>query len=100
MAKIEISMKSPPSNTPMTIGEIFTNPRGNAGPEVNDVRVRAVRNAICQLASGAYVYTFHVEGDGGKFTLEIAGTGNAIPPTRAVDTSFGFSGWTFDFTVA
>jgi hypothetical protein len=99
MSAIEITMKSPTSTTTSAIGEIFANPRGGGGPVVNDVNVHAARTSRCQLPTGSYTYAFHVEGDGGKFTLEIFGTGSPATPTRTVDTSFGFSGWTFDFTV-
>ncbi len=98
MSNIEISMKNASSHTTITVGEIFRQPR-HGGPVVSDVNASAGRTSRCQLEPGAFTYAFHVEGDAAKFMLEIAGTGNPVPPTKNVDTSLGFSGWTFDFLV-
>jgi hypothetical protein len=68
-----------------------------AGTVVDNVRIRVGIGSRFQLTSGAYVYVFHVERGGGKFTLELDGV---HPPAANFDPSLqGGYGLTYFFRV-
>lgn len=91
MTSLEISMTDA-TDTPIAVGAIFTsNAKDNDPPRVSHVIVRPSFSSRFMLPTGSWAYVFHVEGDGGKFTLQVEQDGNPAPlKSTSIDTADGF----------
>ncbi len=90
-------------NSTNVIGEIHPDPLPDPPmpPIVNWVVARNTASGLFALTPGSYCYHFHVEGNGGVFTLTLnSGEGDGkVLATKKFDTQYGFYGRTFLFTV-